>query len=94
MEPFNILIHHGEARMPITIVPAQGIYQVIDQGKFLAALKPLGMDWELLPIEDIIEEIPLFETDLGSENMESLKLNTLTINQITAEIDNHLNHLS
>lgn len=93
MDAFKILIHHNSADLELTILPNEDVYQIINKGKTIGALRNLDLDWELLPIEDILDELPIFESDLDNEHSVQINLDTPTINLITAEIENHLNHL-
>jgi|GEM_PF-1440930 len=93
MDAFKIIIHHNSADLELTILPIEDIYQIINKGKTIGALRNLDLDWELLPIEDILEQLPVFEKDLDNEHSVQINLDTPTINLITAEIENHLNHL-
>ncbi|PWS27093.1 hypothetical protein DHW03_13885 [Pedobacter yonginense] len=79
--------------MELTILPNEDVYQIINKGKMIGALRNLDSDWELLPLEDILDELPIFERDLDDEHAPQINLDTPTINLITAEIENHLNHL-
>ncbi|WP_133248526.1 hypothetical protein [Pedobacter yonginense] len=93
MDAFKIFIHHHNLNLELTILPNEDVYQIINKGKMIGALRNLDSDWELLPLEDILDELPIFERDLDDEHAPQINLDTPTINLITAEIENHLNHL-
>ncbi|WP_029286260.1 hypothetical protein [Pedobacter sp. R20-19] len=88
MKSFNLVVSLDGLNTPITVSEADGIYEIIHEGHIIAALRPPGEDWQLLPLDELIEEVSLFESDLDPQS-HRIVLHSPVINQIIAEIENH-----
>ncbi|MCZ4243550.1 hypothetical protein O0955_05975 [Pedobacter sp. HCMS5-2] len=74
-------------------MPEEDYYKIIYFGGIIGAIRNLGNDWELVPEEDILPgDLPPFDYQHGRQDWPELHLNTLEINQIAGEIENHLSH--
>ncbi|WP_131539336.1 hypothetical protein [Pedobacter nototheniae] len=93
MNPFNIHIIHKQHNLTLTILPEDDYYKIIYFGGIIGAIRNRGTEWELVP-EDEIEpgDLPPFDYQHNEQNRPELHLNTLEINQIAGEIENHLSH--
>ena len=88
MKSFNLVVSLDGRNTPITVSETDGIYEIIHEGHIIAALRPPGEDWQLLPLDELIEEVSLFESDLDPQS-HRIELHSPIINQIIAEIENH-----
>ncbi|MFD2287060.1 hypothetical protein GJU39_10455 [Pedobacter petrophilus] len=86
MQPFNLTVKLDGENTELTISEIDGYYEIIHQGHIIAALRPPGEDWQLLPLDELIEKVPLFESDLDPES-HRIALHSPVINQIIAEIE-------
>ncbi|UKT62266.1 hypothetical protein [Pedobacter mucosus] len=92
MKPFDIAINHPSGIVDLHIVSIEGIFQILFDGKIIGALRPPGEDWQLLPLEDIISKLPVYEPDLADSITKELHLDIPTINLIIGEIENRIYH--
>ena len=88
MKSFNLVVSLDGRNTPITVSETDGIYEIIHEGHIIAALRPPGEDWQLLPLDELIEEVSLFESDLDPQS-HRIVLHSPVIHQIIAEIENH-----
>lgn len=86
MEPFSLFVTLDGENTELTITEVDGHYEITYQGHIIAALRPPGEDWQLLPLDELIEEVPLFESDLDPAS-HKIALHSPIINQIVAEIE-------
>lgn len=93
MEPFNIQIDSEGSEKTLTIVNANDLFEIIYQGKVIGALRPPGADWQLLPMEELLVELPLYEMDLRAPIKDNFELHSPVVNQIAGAIENHLKQL-
>jgi hypothetical protein len=89
MKPLTMTIEIEGKNYPLTVNEVDGIYEIVYQGKIIAALHPPGEDWRLLPIEEVLDQLPIYEFDLSLDN--TLKLHTTHVNEIVGRIETHLN---
>ncbi|WP_316805399.1 hypothetical protein [Pedobacter nototheniae] len=93
MSPFNIHIVHHQHNLTLTILPESDYYKIIYFGGIIGAIRNRETGWELVPEEEILPgDLPPFDYQHNEENRPQLHLNTLQINYIAGEIENHLSH--
>jgi hypothetical protein len=86
MQPFNLIVTLDGENTELTVSETDGVYEITHHGHILAALRPPGEDWQLLPLDELIEKVPLFESDLNPES-HKIALHSPIINQIIAKIE-------
>lgn len=88
MKPLGVAIEIDGIKHILTIYEHNGIFQIIHNGRLLAALRPPGEDWQLMPMEEVIDESVLFENDLT--NSKDIQLHSPQINEIIGYIESHM----
>lgn len=91
MKSFNLKVILDGENTSITVSEADGIFEIIHEGHIVAALRPPGEDWQLLPLDELIEKVSLFESDLAPQS-HHIALHSPVINQIIAEIETRSHH--
>jgi hypothetical protein len=89
IKSFEMDIEQRGERKTLTIQTENGLFEIVHNGRIIGALRPPGEEWQLLPLEEIAEKIPLFEIDLQQKNIQ-VELHAPLINQIVGQIENHL----
>jgi len=93
MEPFEMKLEIGGKIKTVVIKDINGFFEVIHKGKIIALLRPPGEDWQMLPLEQMAKSLPRTELESLEDGSNKLTLHTLSINQITGEIENRLKHI-
>ncbi|GAA4206100.1 hypothetical protein GCM10022289_26590 [Pedobacter jeongneungensis] len=89
LRPFSMQVQQGNLTETISIQFENGVFEIVHEGRVLGALRPPGEDWQLLPYEQLSEEIALFEIDLQPQQG-GPELHAALINEIIGEIENRL----
>ncbi|MFC3560275.1 hypothetical protein [Pedobacter jamesrossensis] len=90
MTPLTIDLEINSSKYVLTIVEVNGLYELLHEGRIIAGLRPPGEDWELLTIEDLIENFPLYEQEL--QNGSTIKLQTSDLREVIGKIEAHRNN--
>lgn len=88
MQPFILNVTLDGENIELTISEIDGFYQIIHEGHIIAALRPPGEDWQLLPLDELIEKVSLYESDFDPKS-HRITLHSPIINQIIARIESH-----
>lgn len=90
MESLSISTLISGEKYNLIINKINGYFEIIHRGKIVAALRPPGEDWQILELEELLTELPVYENDLKENNNQALILTAPVINQITAAIESHI----
>jgi hypothetical protein len=88
MKAFNIEIDHNDQAITLTIIPKADYFKIFYLGGMLGAIKKQESDWILLKAEEIDPEERVPDYTLTGNS--HLSLGVAEINQISGEIENHL----